>query len=112
MTDCPSESFNFDSNSVMLLSYLLSKFDDNTVNFNCNVKKLNTNKKEFNKLYEDIDKNILDKQQEVTLLRGSELLSIKIDRYNKWIKYMYNINRITLVLLCIIIIISLIYKLL
>lgn len=112
MTDCPSESFNFDSNSVMLLSYLLSKFDDNTVNFNCNVKKLNTNKKEFNKLYEDIDKNILDKQQEVTLLRGSELLSIKIDRYNKWIKYMYNIHRITLVLLCIIIIISLIYKLL
>ena len=45
-----------------------------------------------------------------TYYRGSDLLSKKIDSYNSWIKILYTIHRITLVVLCIIVFIMLVYK--
>lgn len=90
---------------------LLKKFDKNNNNFNKKVREFNKSKKNIQLLYDKVDLNINNIQQEHTLKRGSELLTEKIEFYNGWIKYMYSIHKITLIILGIIVIISLIYKL-
>ena len=90
---------------------LLKKFDKNNNNFNKKVREFNKSKKNIQLLYDKVDLNINNIQQEHTLRRGSELLTEKIEFYNGWIKYMYSIHKITLIILGIIVIISLIYKL-
>ena len=90
---------------------LLKKFDKNNNNFNKKVREFNKSKKNIQLLYDKVDHNINNIQQEHTLKRGSELLTEKIEFYNGWIKYMYSIHKITLIILGIIVIISLIYKL-
>lgn len=90
---------------------LLKKFDKNNNNFNKKVREFNKSKKNIQLLYDKVDRNINNIQQEHTLRRGSELLTEKIEFYNGWIKYMYSIHKITLIILGIIVIISLIYKL-
>tara|TARA_B100000795_G_scaffold266919_1_gene250871 strand:- start:48 stop:380 length:333 start_codon:yes stop_codon:yes gene_type:complete len=89
---------------------LLKKFDNDINDFNNDVREYNNIKKEVTLLYNKVDQNINNIQQEHTLRRGSELLSEKIEFYNGWIKYMYSIHRITLVILGIIVMISLVYK--
>ena len=105
-----SNLFTFENE--MTLDDFLKNFDDGIANFNEKVSEYNDNKKEFNTLYEKVDENIHKRQAEETIGRGNVLISEKIEYYESWIKLMYYLHRILLVILCIIIIISLVYKLL
>ena len=113
-TPSPTESqpnlFNFESR--MKLEDFLKNFDQGISNFNNKVKDYKENKKIFNREHKQIDKNIHLKQEETTITRGGKHLADKLEFYNKWIKFMYWLHRITLFMLCIIVIISLTYKLL
>ena len=105
-----SNLFTFENE--MTLNDFLKNFDDGIANFNEKVTEYNDNKKEFNTLYEKVDENIHKRQAEETIRRANVLISEKIEYYDSWIKLMYYLHRILLVILCIIIIISLVYKLL
>ena len=105
-----SNLFTFENE--MTLGNFLKYFDDGIANFNEKVSEYNDNKKEFNTLYEKVDENIHKRQAEETIGRGNVLISEKIEYYESWIKLMYYLHRILLVILCCIVIISLVYKLL
>lgn len=102
--------FNF--NEPMTLDNFLRDFDDGISSFNQKVSEYNDSKKNFNTLYKQVDENIHKKQAEETISRGNVLISEKIEYYDSWVKFMYYLHRILLVILCFIIIISLVYKLL
>ena len=97
-------------NEITLADFL-ENFDYGIHNFNEKVKEYNDNKKEFNTLYQEVDDNIHKRQTEETIDRANILISEKIEYYESWIKFMYYLHRILLVILCIIIIITLVYKL-
>ena len=104
-----SNLFTFENE--MTLGNFLKNFDDGIHKFNEKVKEYNDNKKEFNTLYEEVDDNIHKRQTEETIDRANILISEKVEYYESWIKFMYYLHRILLVILCIIIIITLVYKL-
>ena len=104
-----SDLFTFENE--MTLDDFLRNFDDGIFYFNTKVKEYNDNKKEFNTLYQEVDKNIHKKQVEETIHRGNQLISEKIEFYDDWIKFMYYIHQILLVVLCCIVIITIVYKL-
>lgn len=111
-TPSPTESqpnlFNFESS--MKLEDFLKNFDQGIFNFNNKVKDYKENKKIFDREHKKVDKNIYSKQQETTIIRGSHHMAEKIEFYTKWIKFMYWLHRITLFILCIIVIVTLVYK--
>ena len=112
-TPSPSISYPnlFTFEEEMSLNDFLKNFDDGIFNFNNKIKEYNENKKEFNKLYHEVDKNIHKRQAEETINRGNQLISEKIEYYDNWIKFMYYIHQILLVILCCIVLITIIYKL-
>lgn len=111
-TPSPSISYQnlFTFEEEMSLDDFLKNFDDGIFNFNNKVRKYNDNKKEFNTLYQEVNKNIHKKQVEETINRGNQLISEKIEIYDDWIKFMYYIHQILLVILCCIVIITIVYK--
>lgn len=111
-TPSPSQSNIFNFESRMKVEDFLKNFDHGISNFNNKVKDYKENKKIFNKEHKEIDKNIHLKQEENTITRGSKHVTDKIEFYNQWIKFMYWLHRVTLFILCIIVIITLTYKLL
>lgn len=110
-TPSPTESNLFNFESRMKLEDFLKNFDQGIFTFNNKVKDYKENKKIFDREHKKIDKNIHSKQQENTIVRGSQHMVDKIEFYNKCIKFMYLLHRITLFILCIIVIITLAYKL-
>jgi len=116
--ESPSYTVPVDNSGLFLfeneitLDDFLKNFDDGIHNFNEKVKEYNDNKKEFNTLYQEVDDNIHKRQTEETIDRANILISEKIEYYESWIKFMYYLHRILLVILCVIIIITLVYKLL
>ena len=108
----PSDIDIFNFNEPMTLDSFLRNFDDGISSFNQKVTEYNDSKKNFNTLYKQVDENIHKKQAEETISRGNVLISEKIEYYDSWIKFMYYLHRILLVILCIIVVISLVYKLL
>lgn len=111
-TPSPSNSDLFTFENEMTLDSFLKNFDDGIANFNEKVTEYNDNKKYFNTLYQKNDDNIHKIQVEETISRGNVIISEKIEYYDSWIKFMYYLHRILLVILCFIVIISLVYKLL
>jgi hypothetical protein len=80
--------------------------------YNNNLKEMKEKEKNLKKGGLDIKNRINKIQKKNTYSRGADLLSRKIDFYNYWIKVLYTTHKITLVVLCVIIIVMLIYKLL
>lgn len=103
-----SDIFEF-KNEITLQDFLMN-FDDGIKKFNLKIEEYNTKNKEFDELHEKINNNLKEIQNNETVNRGNELLSQKIDFYDSWIKFMYYLHRINIVVLSIIVLISLIYK--
>jgi hypothetical protein len=103
-----SDFFNFERE--LTLKEFLEGFDNGISFFNSKVKEFNDKNKQFNSLYQDTNENILKRQKQETINRGNTLITEKIDYYNDWIKFMYYILRITIVVLGVLVIIAIVYK--
>ena len=103
-----SDFFNFERE--ITLKEFLDNFDNGISFFNNKVLEYNEKNNEFNQLYQDVNNNILKRQKHETINRGNKLITEKIDFYNDWIKFMYYILKINVVVLGLLVIIAIIYK--
>lgn len=104
----PADVFNF--NELVELKEFIGNFSSGIDSFNNQIEEMNLKEKDLTKSSTEIKNNINKRHRNNTYYRGSDLLSKKIDSYNSWIKILYTIHRITLVVLCIIVFIMLVYK--
>ena len=105
----PSEVFNF--NEPIELKQFIGNFSHGIDSFNNQIDEMNLKEKELIKGGAEIKNKINKRHRNNTYSRGGDLLSDKIDFYNLWIKILYTTHKITLVVLCIIVFIMLVYKL-
>ena len=106
----PSPSiFNF--KEEITLKDFLGNFDTGIDSYNNQINNMKLKQQEFNDNSLKIKEKINTKYKQDTYTRGSELLSKKIEFYNYWIEILYTIHKITMVILCIIVVVMLIYKL-
>jgi len=105
----PSDVFNF--NEPIELKYFIGNFSNGIDSFNNQNEEMKLKEKELIKNSAEIKNNINKRHKNNTYSRGGDLLSEKIDFYNLWIKILYTTHKITLVVLCIIVFIMLVYKL-
>jgi hypothetical protein len=112
-TPAPAPIFDdvFEFDETMLLKDFMGNFDDGINTFNKNIDIMRAKQNEFDdnsmKIKEKIDNN----HKKNTYDRGSHLLAEKLEFYDYWIDMLYGTHKITIVVLCIIVIILLIYKL-
>jgi hypothetical protein len=105
----PAGVFNF--NEPIELKQFIGNFSSGIHSFNNNIEEMKLKEKEIIKGSAEIKNNINKRYKNDTYSRGGDLLSEKIDFYNLWIKILYTTHKITLVALCIIVFIMLVYKL-
>jgi uncharacterized membrane protein len=105
----PAEVFNF--NEEIEVKQLIGNFSYGIDSFNNNIEEMKLKEKALVKGSTKIKNNINKRHKNNTYSRGGDLLSEKIDFYNYWIKILYTTHKFTLVVLCIIVFIMLVYKL-